>query len=137
MNIKNKRHLLHSLIIDALAGYPSINAADIHSFRTARFRNETPLHGFISLQKMQMPTDTDKRLVWLVQLLARFSNQTSELAAEDALDDMDTLLTEELLITQDTSDWQALIIADHQRSTADYDGTPYRVSQYIIVMGVS
>ena len=134
MNIKTIRHQLHSAIVAALSDYAGINPADIHRFRTSRWTAERATHMVLSTH--QTGADLiDGRIVMVMQVLSRYNDKASEEAAEDALDDIESILLPALLLQQDTAHWVTLDISDGSRASVAYDGATYRLGQHLVRIG--
>lgn len=137
---KDCRHHLHSLIVAALAGN-GIEATDIHRFRTANF-SSNPTHGVIStdgiLPDRETVNDVNPGYFFFVQLLARYNDEASKEAAEDAIDDLEYLLIPTLSAAAAGTDyWDTLdFIGQSRRGSVRYGSHNYRVSQIKIKLEI-
>ena len=53
--VKECREGIHAILVANLVGN-GIEAADIYKFRTARFRDETPIHAVVTTHKLYTET---------------------------------------------------------------------------------
>jgi hypothetical protein len=136
---KECRQHLHTLVAAALDGN-GILAADIHRYRTANFSNN-PTHCVIStdgfMADFETANDVGPGYIFFVQLLARYNDEASKEAAEDALDDLDYLLIPALSDAQGTDYWDTLdFIGQTRRGSVRYGSHNYRVSQIKIKLEI-
>ena len=123
LTLKTGRWALHTKVTTLLADN-SIAAEDIKRFRTARFSNN-PTHVVVgtlyATVKSATMSDADPGLFYFIQGLARYSDETSEEAADDVLDDLQQLLITGLPIHEEPDAWETL----------DIVGTPPRTARKI------
>ena len=136
---KDSRHLLHTLIVAAVDGN-GVDALDIHRFRTAAF-SAAPTHLVIStdgfLADQETANDVGPGYFFFIQVLARYNDEASKEAAEDALDDLDDLLIPALSAAQGTDVWDTLsFIGQTRRGSVKYGSHNYRVSQIKIKLEI-
>lgn len=129
---KECRQYLHALIVLALAGN-GVEAGDIYRYRTATFGNN-PTHVVVStdgfLPRRETANDEWPGYFFIIQTLARYNDEASKEAAEDALDDLDYLLIPALSAAQGTDYWDTLsFIGQTRRGSVRYGSHNYRVSQ--------
>lgn len=126
------RQALHARVTELLAGN-GIEASDIKRFRTARF-SDNPTHVVISTLFMEVneltASDTDPGFHYFVQILARYNDEASEEAAEDALDNLQYLLLTGLSPQTPDDVWESLTINQSPpRSSRRYGSHNYRVCE--------
>lgn len=120
LTLKSGRHALHDRVVELLDGQ-GIEASDIKRFRTARF-SDNPTHIVIGTLFGAAPPetfdDTDIELHYFIQGLARYKDEASEEAADDALDDMQHILLTNLPEHTAADEWETLDIVGRPPRTA-------------------
>lgn len=134
--VKECREAIHTILTAELVGN-GIEAADIYQYRTARFRDEYPIHAVVTTHKINtQPLNQGDQLPmyqFKILIAARYNDAASELAAEDALDLLE-LLAVEALAPADASDvWESLdFLPSPERTSVPFNGKNYRVAQQLV-----
>ena len=132
LTLKDARNALYSRVVALLAGN-GVDASDIKNFRTARF-GSNPTHVVVSTLFAEAneltASDVDPAFHFFVQILARYNDEPSELAAEDALDDLSYLLITGLTPHAAGDAWETLTITQTPpRVSRRYGSHNYRVCE--------
>lgn len=133
LTLKEGRQALHTAVTTLLDGN-GMEAADIKPYRTANF-GANPSHcimGTLRMTTEEMLTlsDAEPGFYYFIQLLARYSDEASQQAAEDLLDDLTTLLITGLTAHTVGDAWETLdILPSPDRTAVRYGSSPYLVQQ--------
>jgi hypothetical protein len=135
------REEIHRLLTDTLPGN-GVEAADIYAYRTARFRDEYPVHIFVTTHKIWVEplTQSDQLPHYFFRIFfaARYNDQASELAAEDALDLLELLTVQTLAAAETTAVWEALnFLSGPERTSMEILGKFYRTAQQIVQVEIT
>lgn len=123
ITLRTGRQALHAQVVAYLGGN-GVQVSDIKGFRSARF-SDNPTHIVVGTLLMEAEpltlNDSEPGFVYFIQGLARYSDEASEEAADDALDDLQYLLITGLTEHTESDPWEAL----------DIVGTPPRTARKI------
>lgn len=135
------RHQLHQLITSAIVGH-GIAVEDVYPYRTARFRDAAPTHAVITTHRLSAsPLTQGEQLphfLFRVMVFARYNDQASEAAAEEALDSLEMLSLTALASAEADDLWESLDFLDGpERTSVEVLGKFYRLAQQIIKVEIN
>lgn len=135
------REEVHAILVNNLVGN-GIEANDIYKYRTARFRDDFPVHAFVTTHRLSaMPLNQGDQLPsfqYRIMIFARYNDQASELAAEDALDLLELLAIQSLAPAEASNLWESVeFLLSPERTSINVNGKNYRVAQQLIKLEIN
>lgn len=136
------REEIHQIMVANLPGSGLIEADDIYKFRTARFRDDFPVHAWVGTHRINAePLNQGDQLPYYqyrILLAARYTDKASEQAAEEALDVLELLTIETFAPADVSSVWESLdFLPGPERISMEIFGKFYRVAQQIIKVEIN
>lgn len=138
MDLREGREALHTAVTALLSGN-GIQAGDIKAYRTANF-GPNPTHCIMGTLRLAADaagtlSEAEPGFYYFIQLLARYSDEASQEAAEDALDDLTQLLADGLVEHVVGDEWETLdILGSPDRTAVRYGSSHYLVQQFNVLL---